>query len=1000
MAKQTDFNVIELLNKIKSEVKAQSNEQYIPNIIEFCESEHYLNLTGNGIELYPMQRIILKSFYRGQPGNENLKLDEEEIQLLYETKLDHVIEKYRSESLFRELVLVLGRRCVSEDATIIDPCSGREWALGEMWDYGKTNGIMSWTLDERTHDMKMIPNCQLVNQGMRPVYRLQTKSGHEIEATENHPFLTQRGWVHLKDIDVNNDKVAIVESIPFFGNSDAISEDEAAILGYMTGDGNCSQSATFFTCSNSEVLHDFKTRINRISGNLTVFNDPWTTAKSKQYQYKITCKDRLQEKYYNDKTQKVMSKMSKTDLQKLLIKHGLMGKTCHYKIIPKNVIAAYLRALYSCDGSVHSSKGQVCVSFCTVNGNQAQAVRNLLAKFGIVAHLRRRKQKTFIRRENKSYNNVSYEVYFKRSLYVQKYFDSIGFIGKGLLVQEYIQSLGSAKKSESIRLQNIRSIQPCGSKRTFDIQVSDKSYEQNFTANNFLVHNSGKDFMVSLMALYEAMRLLEMPGGSPTKYYKIAEGNPIYILTIATSADQAKILFTEIKEKMFSSDYFHDKIGSSEADRISLLTPNDKKRQVKMTSVGLDNAASKIKGSIVIMSGHSNSEGLLGKRIYALLLDEVAAFKTTGGATSGDRIYSALAPATADFKRIIGKKEDGSPKAVTDSKIISISSPRSEEGMLFKLYNDAGSVPARLAFKLPTWKVNIPLSEDDLRAEFKFMSVNDFNMEFGAEFSGTAGEKFIPDHYIDEAMDLGAEIGLDQREGGIPGMIYFAHLDPAATSHNYALVVMHVEQRIRVKEQNGQLVKERVKIFVVDHMKAWQPEGGQAINVFEVDKYITLLARRFRFAMVSYDNWNSQASVQNLRRKGVPTKITPFRKQYKMTIYDHLEHLLVDHQLALPRKGPHASLMEQELKCLKRIYTPVGFKIQPNPEAQVTTDDLTDALAGVCALAIDNIYSGYARSGTVRMPQIPSSGSNDQWNIGHGTYSGKQWDFMHRKFGF
>lgn len=515
-----------------------------------------------------------------------------------------------------------------------------------------------------------------------------------------------------------------------------------------------------------------------------------------------------------------------------------------------------------------------------------------------------------------------------------------------------------------------------------------------------LGRRSGKDFMVSLMALYEVMRLLEMPGGSPFKFYNIAEGNPIFILTVAVSSDQARILFTEITEKMTSSTYFRDKIGHTEIDKISLLTPQDVEKQKQLLKDGLDNAASKVKGSVVIMSGHSNSESLLGKRIYALLLDEVASFKTTGLKTSGDRIYSALGPSTADFVRKTGKfDEEGNEIIVLDSKIISISSPRSEEGMLFKLYNDTPNTPNRLAFKLPTWKVSKQWPESMLRQEFKFMSVNDFNMEFGAEFSGTAGEKFIPDHYIDEALEIGAELELVQSKSGIPGIVYYAHLDPAATSHNYALIVLHTEERMRLTERNGQIIKEKTKMFVVDHMKCWQPEGGRAINVYEVDQYIVDLAKRFRFGMVSYDNWNSQASVQLLRRKGIPTKITPFRREYKTRIYDQLFDLLVNHQLALPRKTPYSQMMEMELKCLKRIYLPTGFKIEPNPEAQITTDDFCDALAGACGVASESMYTGYPQGAMVNMPQMPSLGLQHQWSIGNAKFSDQQWRLWNRKFG-
>lgn len=510
-----------------------------------------------------------------------------------------------------------------------------------------------------------------------------------------------------------------------------------------------------------------------------------------------------------------------------------------------------------------------------------------------------------------------------------------------------------------------------------------------------LGRRSGKDFLTSLIALYEAMKLMECPNGSPFDYYGIASGNPIYILTVATSSDQARILFTEIKTRMQASEYFKGKVDKVEADRVWLLTPEDKKKKKELIEEGLP--PSTIPSSVVIMSGHSNSEGLLGKRIFALLLDEVASFKTTGSALSGDRIYSALTPATVDFKTPNKKQPDGS--TMYDSKIISISSPRAEEGILYKLYIESNNTPSRLSFKLPTWRVNLNTEEDSLRQEFKFMNPVEFQMEFGAEFSGTAGELFIPAHYVDAAFQLGDEISPNQKIVGRPGMIYYAHLDPAATSHNYALIVMHIEERTRIKEkENGIKFKEKVKIFVVDHIMAWQPAMKDAIEVGKIDQYILDLAKVFRFAMVSYDDFHSLSSIQKLRAKGVPSKITKFRKAYKVQIYTHLEHLLINHQISFPRKGPWSGLLERELKCLKRVYNPSGFKIEPDPEAQTNTDDICDALAGACGIAVDIAYSGYPKSGTVYLPQSRDMGQA-QWNIGSGKYNNQEWNNVYKRFG-
>ncbi len=517
-----------------------------------------------------------------------------------------------------------------------------------------------------------------------------------------------------------------------------------------------------------------------------------------------------------------------------------------------------------------------------------------------------------------------------------------------------------------------------------------------------LGRRSGKDFMTSLIALYEAMKLLECPGGSPFQYYDMATGNPIYILTVATSSDQARILYLEIKTRIQLSEYFRSRIGKIEADRIYLLTPEDKEKNKKLEENGL--GAAKTPGSVIILSGHSNSEGLLGKRIFCLLLDEVASFKATG-TLSGERIYSALTPATADFKTpgkikpgsITPERPEGLP--MYDSKIVSISSPRAEEGILHRMYKEAGEVPERLAFKAPTWKVNLKFTEDSLRHEFKLMSPVEFEMEFGAEFSGTGGELFIPPQYVDDAIEIGRNMHLTQRITGTPGMVYYAHLDPAATSHNYALAILHVEERVRtIENPNGIQTQEKFKMFIVDHLKFWRPSGKESIVVGKVDQYIIDLAKRFRFAMVSYDAFNSLASIQKLRSKGIPSKLTEFRSKYKMQIYQHLEHLLVNHQLALPPSGPGGQLLEQELKHLKRIFNSTGFKIQPDPEAPVHTDDLCDAIAGAIGVALESTYAGYAKGGTVYLPQSRGIGESN-WKIGSGSYSQQQWKNMYGKFG-
>ncbi len=217
-----------------------------------------------------------------------------------------------------------------------------------------------------------------------------------------------------------------------------------------------------------------------------------------------------------------------------------------------------------------------------------------------------------------------------------------------------------------------------------------------------LGRRSGKDLLCLTMALHEAEYLIQL--SNPLKYYQLHGISPIHILLVSHSADQARILFTELKEKIISSNYFSDKIGHVDSDKIWLLTKQDKQKE-KTT-----------KGSVVIMSAHHNSKSLLGKRIFALIFNEAMHenFKNT---------WNALVPSTAEFN-----KNDK-----LESKIITISSARSKDDFLHQLF--ILSDPSSLTVQYPTWDVVPSRSREALRDEFKFMSDEEFDMEFGGKFS-------------------------------------------------------------------------------------------------------------------------------------------------------------------------------------------------------------------------------------------------------------------------
>ena len=1029
----------------------------LPDIITFCEDKDYLGLPylSNPIYLYPAQKIILKTFYRRSKGNEHIFLTDKEIELCKAWGLSNeengdLLSKYDNDAIFRELVLVWGRRCVGEKTKLVDVETGKINNIGDLWDSGIKH-LNTYSLNENNYNLIKTNDSDIFFNGIKDTYRLSLIDGRYLETTDNHPFLTVDGWKNLSEIK-KGERIAVPRRIDIFGNKDIITKEEARLVGYMTGDGCSRHGRTCFTNNNEIIIKDFKYCLSTIGNDLELKKDIYTGAESKQYQYVIT---------------KLKKSPKKNKLQLLLEQVGLLNCLVYDKFIPdeiymssKEVISNYLNALFSCDGGIckiWSKRDEMFkynISFTSVSEKLAYGIHHLLIRYGIISTIRKR---TNIKSNFKSCG-WAYEICIKHAESLHIFLKEIGFCGKEVLKNDvinyctiinnktfdnnYIRSIPNRVwyyideiNSQNLQLKDkdllkyynnknvrchrkynpsrdkikyinkiinnkfinnicsdniiwmpIKKIEFIGSQRTFDISVNQDNCH-NFIANEIISHNSGKDFLSSIVATYEAARLLECDGGDPYAIYKVSAANPITILTIATAREQAAIAFKEMRDRILNSNYFIDKLGpeSIETERIWLMTPKDKKDNTLFVKKGIPQK----KGSIVLEVGHSNSDSLLGKGVFVLILDEVASYKMTGSSASGERIYTAMSPALTTYKRQIPAidengnqiiESDGTlkMKVVYDSKIISISSPRGKEGIFWKLFSEASEVPTRLACRLPTWIVNPIDTLESLRTTQASMTEEEFQMEFGAEFSGTAGENFFPKDDVDKCFHKGFRFA----DVGEAGKIYFAHLDPAHTSHNYALAVVHKENFMN--PETGKMDY----MIIVDHLKYWHPVPGKPVQVEEVNDYVLSLRQRFHLALVTYDQWNSSESIKLLRKNGMPAKCTVFERKYKMQIYDELFSLVIGHKLQIP----YHRLLKDEMLNLQRKYTHNGYKVYPMVEGDIRTDDLVDSLAGACYNTLKAYVNRLPIGKLVNTGLVPSS-NNMTWQgmqgpIGYG--SGQQ----------
>jgi len=108
-------------------------------------------------------------------------------------------------------------KCLSGDTEIIDAATGR---IHRVEDLATGAAVIQSTptLDTNSLKLKSGTVAQVMQNGVKPVYRLTTQLGREIEATDNHPFYTFDGWRLLGEL-CPGDQVAVPRRIPVEGSN-------------------------------------------------------------------------------------------------------------------------------------------------------------------------------------------------------------------------------------------------------------------------------------------------------------------------------------------------------------------------------------------------------------------------------------------------------------------------------------------------------------------------------------------------------------------------------------------------------------------------------------------------------------------------------------------------------------------------------------------------------------------------------------------------------------
>lgn len=104
-------------------------------------------------------------------------------------------------------------KCLTGDTRIIDTKSGRPWTIRELYESKHTISVHTMNAELQLESQ---PIGAVIENGIKPVFALRTRSGRIITATANHPFHTINGWKTL-DTLTKGIRIATPRTLPTKG---------------------------------------------------------------------------------------------------------------------------------------------------------------------------------------------------------------------------------------------------------------------------------------------------------------------------------------------------------------------------------------------------------------------------------------------------------------------------------------------------------------------------------------------------------------------------------------------------------------------------------------------------------------------------------------------------------------------------------------------------------------------------------------------------------------
>ncbi len=350
-------------------------------------------------------------------------------------------------------------KCLPGDVEVVDAATGRLVRIDEL--VNATSSLSRvLTCDVGRLQLQTAAVTDVFDNGVKPVFRLTTASGRQIEATANHPFYTPEGWRRLDELKKGG-YIAVPGRLPVDGRGDIWPDHQVIVLGHLIARGEADHAdLVYYPPGNGHSREVFIAAAEKFDNTRCVVE------RHKGREAIRIRPARPDEECGVVRWFRQLGLWELSALQRELPAGVFM--------LEKRQLVLLLKHLWAAGGRVGVRNGKPYTCYVTSSERLARQVQHLLLRLGSMSKLQRHRARA------KFQVDMAGEEQLRRLV-------DLGVLSPQATEGLIASTSEQASPQSDIYWDKVVSIEYAGEKRTYDLTVAGT---HNFVANDILVHNS------------------------------------------------------------------------------------------------------------------------------------------------------------------------------------------------------------------------------------------------------------------------------------------------------------------------------------------------------------------------------------------------------------------------------------------------------------------------------------------------------------------------------